>query len=231
MSSELEVKDTTVPAVEYLGDASDPRSLHSLLPKNVVNASMRITRESLEKSDRDLLQGFPNAARKDLSRLRESMWLQIHNASANGRKVNEHSCYYGVTCKAVFMKHLQHEDRVAFLLRPPNNYEIFMKEALTFSVEQIRDILEQDHIHPKTGMLDAKIADVKRRLFVDIADRVKGMPVQRTENLNVNKDIGPHAAFTDALPSDSSSLESIEKKIKALEKDMGSTRNVTPDEE
>ena len=226
--AEVQSTNSTLPAEEYLGSPSDPRSLRNLLPKSLVNAAMTLREEDLDRNDRDLLQKITPWARTEIRRLREGLWIACHQALSSGRKMSEQEIFYGVVSKGVFKKHLEHPERVAFMLRPPSNYQTFMQEALHFAVDQIRDILDQDHMDPKTGKLDPKIADVKRRIFVDVADRVKGMPVQRTENLNYNKEVGANQSFGEAaMPVDAADID---RKIKELEKDMGEIKDVTPDE-
>lgn len=224
-SDNLQVKEVAL--ASFLGDVGDPSSFHNLLPACIVSGAMIVEQKHLDMTDKDIKNMMPTTLALCLSRLRESLWFHIHGARGGNRKVNLNAMVFGIMTVAHFANQMKRPECVAFILRPPGNYEIFMKEALNFAVDQIRDILEQDHMNPKTGLLDAKIADVKRRIFVDIADRVKGMPVQRTENLNVNKELGPKQSFESSMPV---SAADIDKKIADLEKDMGVTRDVTGDE-
>ena len=65
----------------------------------------------------------------------------------------------------------------------------------------------------KTGRIDPKLADVKRRLIVDLAERVHGMPVQHIEqkSMNVNIDGGTRDV---SLPD---TVEEVDAKIRELE--------------
>lgn len=220
--SELEVKEEI--AVVLLGDPNDRGSLHNILPNIIVNAAFTVKEEHMSLEDKVILDKLSVETQIKLSRLRESLWLQIHAAHGQARKINNKMVYYGVTSARGLEYQLSYPERVSFLLRPPIDYEIALREALTCSVEQIREILHAPNLNA-AGEVDPKIADVKRRIFENLSDRVKGMPVQRTENLNLNKEVGANQDFNTALPT---STEDIDKKLKELERDVNGEKDVTP---
>lgn len=228
--SEIQVTDA---AQEYLGDANDPRSFRNLLPRHFVSAALRIPENILSLSDKQLKNKIPKEGRVNINRLRHALWFALYHAQRVGRKVTMREIYWEITSQARLVTHLDDPYKCALILRPPVSYELSLHEALHESVEQVRDILEADH-YDDDGKLDPKIADVKRRLFENLSDRVKGMPVQRTENLNVNKDVARGESVSEALPSNP---DDIDKRLAQLEKEMsgpGATpepdiKDVTPD--
>jgi len=210
---------------DYLGEVDDPRSFRNLLPEKIVSAALEVPGDVLELTDFRLKEEIGKDNAVTVGRLRESLWFALLSAQRRGQKVNQREIYWGITSASAFSWHLKYPYRVALMLRPPISYDVALKEALNESVEQIRDILVQPHIDPKTGGVDSKLADIKRRLFENLSDRVKGMPIQRTENLNVNKEIGIGESFQDAMPT---TAEDIDAKIRELEKDISDAKDVTP---
>ena len=223
-----------IPAVaEVLGDPNDMHSLFNILPASFIRGAQKLEEKHLAMDEYDLRELMSARHRKILGRLRQSLWLHIHTTTGHRKRVNMKVIIRGITTMYWLYSQLEKPHVVAYLLKPPGNYEVFLNEALHVAVDQIRDILEEPHVDPETGRVDARMADVKRRLFVDIADRVKGMPIQRTENLNVNKEIGVNQSFNEVLPNDVTDIKDIDNKIMELEKDMGDVKeekDVTPKE-
>lgn len=229
MSEEIAPPKESV-AVSILGDPKDPRSLHSMLPEQFVNKAFTITDEHQAMTDFQILKPLKKETQVLVSRLREALWLQIYAHSNHGGQITMRSVYHGVCTHRSIEHHLNDPTKIAYILRPPADYQLCLQEMLTFSTEQIRDIMSQSHIDPETGALDPKIADVKRRIFENIADRVKGMPIQRTENLNVNKEIGVNQSFGEVMDTVNATEADLDKKLRELEKDLGDVKDVTPNE-
>lgn len=194
-------------------DVNHPRAIINLVPEAVVNAIMRLPEELIDVGEAELRAHFedPNVKHKVSvldDRIRFMFWKEYDNAQTNMRQMIMTHVYYGLCSKESFYLLLQNKRRVAWMLCPPADYMLAAEEALTFGLEQLRDILAKPHVS-MMGNVDAKAAGVKLEIVKMLDARVKGAIIQTTRNLNVNMNANKPVAAP--------KIEDVDKRIKEVE--------------
>jgi len=95
---------------------------------------------------------------------------------------------------------------------PPAAYAVSLHEALAFALDELRDILDCDHICPQTGRPLSRIMEVKVKIYEKIEQRALGAIPQKILNL--------HGAAPDnaqGSETQGNRMESIQNRIEELE--------------
>ena len=210
-----------VPAVSW--DVGDQKSVINLVPpvlhSKIVEASQKYPDLFLtdEPTLFKRLRVDGMAPNTTDNRLRLRFWDEYDRSQADGRKMCLTWVFTGVcTAGYFYQRYIENYAKLAWMMCPPASYEAKMEEALAFGIEQLRDILQMDHVLPN-GRLDAKAAEIKAKIVTLLDIRVKGATVQRIEQKNLNL----HVSTTDRELKSKlqiNSMEEIEKRIKELEK-------------
>lgn len=110
--------------------------------------------------------------------------------------------------------------RVAFIFRPPTNYNIRLLESLDYGLSRIRkDVLEAP-IYDKKGNFDARAGSLLLKAVEFLNIQVMGTPVQRIQQQNVNVNLNSSKEI---------STEEIQKKIEEIKtQNMQAVKNVGP---
>jgi hypothetical protein len=193
-------------------DASHPRAVINLVPEAVARAILRLPDEYVDQGESELKLIFDERkwAPSTLDdRIRFSFWKEYDNAQTNIRQMIMTHVYYGLCSRESFYLLLQNKHRVAWMLCPPADYMLAAEEALTYGLEQLRDVLSRPHT-TLMGAVDARAAGVKLEIVRMLDARVKGAIIQTTRNLNVNMNANRPVV---AAPK----IEDIDQKIKELE--------------
>lgn len=196
-------------------DASHPRAVINLVPEAVANAIMRLPEEYVDAGEAELKHLFDSRrwAPSTLDdRIRFMFWREYDNAQTNMRQMIMTHVYYGICSRESFYLLLQNKQRVAWMMCPPPDYMLAAEEALTFGLEQLRDVLTKPHVS-MMGVVDAKAAGVKLEIVKMLDARVKGAIIQTTRNLNVNMNANKPV-------SQAPKIEDVDKKIKELEEQL-----------
>lgn len=200
-------------------DPNHPRSIINLVPVAVANAIQRLPTEWVECSEEELKALFQERKVKMTAledRIRFMFWKEYDNAQSNMRQMIMTHVYSGVCSRDYFYAMLQHKEKVAWLLCPPVDYMIGAEEALTFGLEQLRDILARPHVGIM-GVVDAKAAAIKLEIVKMLDLRVKGAIVQTTRNLNVNMNANkPVVAVAPKIEDVDNRIKELEKQLKEL---------------
>lgn len=208
-------------------DDSNPRAVVNLVPNSVKEA---IGDHSFEKPDlfgRDeselykLLRENNKSPTPTDNRLRIKFWDEYDRCQASGTaRMVMANVTAGVCSKEFFYKnYLMRAEKVAWLMCPPTGYMTKATEALEFGIEQLRDILEQPHVN--LGRVDTKLGELKTKIVMMLDTRVKGAPMQRSMNLNVNTSdkAVAHAATA-------SSEEELMRQLKELDRRNRQAQNI-----
>jgi hypothetical protein len=131
---------------------------------------------------------IPNATD---NRLRLQFWLEYDEACNEGRRMMMKKVYGSICQTIVFHRMLERPERVAWLLTKPAGYEHQLKEALSFGMKRIRDILQTNPTD-----VDKKdrhrLLELQTKIAFALDQRVNGAFVQKIEqknmNLNINTD-------------------------------------------
>lgn len=165
-----------------------------------------------------------------LSRLRMSFWTEYDNAASSGRKMKGSQVFGGIVTNANFRVMIKDNNKVAYLLCPPTNYVVQMKEALNAGAELIRQMFTAKIIDDD-GNLMPRAADVVLKAFALLDMRVKGAIVQkvdqRTLSYNVNRDVTPNQGL--AMPK---TLAELQAQLLLVQQQLesSSVKTITQDE-
>ncbi len=204
-----------------LFDESNPTSVINLVPRQCQEAMLTVPQELFMKDQEELKAFFKERQyhpTKTDNRIRIAFWNEYHLAHALRRKIVMKNVYGGVCTEAYFnQKFLLDKLRVSWMLCPPPRYMEAMEEALTYGIDQMREILgiEVDKDSKNAvGMAEAKIKIVQM-----LDARLRGAVVQRSQNMHVHASVpapgGQPGARTPAVPSENA-LAEIERKLVAL---------------
>lgn len=150
------------------------------------------------------------------NRLRIAFWNEYNRSQELGEKFNVSHVYAGV-CQGAFFygEYLSRPENVAWMVCPPADYTTVLEETLTFGLEQLRDILNTDHMAGDKP--NVKLMELKAKIVFSVQERLKGAVVQKVEqksmNLNVSTSDRQVAKAVTAL-----NMEEIEDRLKALQK-------------
>lgn len=198
-------------------DKNHPRSIVNLVPDAVASAIMRLPEDYVDQDEGALRIAFQ--AREWApsvldDRIRFSFWKEYDSAQSNIRQMIMTHVYYGLCSRESFYLLIQNKQRVAWMVCPPADYMLSAEEALTYGLEQLRDILSRPHVS-MVGTVDAKAAGVKLEIVKMLDARVKGAIIQTTRNLNVNMNANKPVV-------NAPKIEDIDQKIKELEDQLKS---------
>lgn len=152
-----------------------------------------------------------------LHRLRTSFWNEYENAIQHNRAMKQTHMYAGVCTERLFKKVVLEDNmKLAFVLSPPKDYMITVKEALDSGLDNLRAIATAP-VFLENGRLDTRAAEVVLKAIALLDMRVKGAVVQRIDqrslNVNLNKDVSP--ASPETLPQSISDLDDQIERMKA----------------
>jgi hypothetical protein len=150
-----------------------------------------------------------------LNRIRMSFWTEYENAVQLKRRMKLSQIIGGICTEYFYQqKILTSNDKMAYILCPPTNYTVQVKEALQAGMETIREIVSAK-VLDDDGFLIPRAADVVLKAVALLDMRVKGAIVQRVDqrnlNVNLNKDVSPK----DALPQSVDELDQMIEQTKA----------------
>lgn len=203
-------------------------SLINLVPPNVGEAFVRASerRPDLFGLDEHSLFKILKTEKKQPTptdnRLRIAFWSEYNRSKENLEKFNASHVYAGVCHKSFFYgEYLSRPENVAWMVCPPADYTTVLEEALTFGLEQLRDILSMPHASylddGSVHSLNIKLMDLKAKIVSMIHERVKGSVTQRIEQKSMNLNL----STTDRRVGEAVStltMEDIEKRLKDLQK-------------
>lgn len=214
------------PTAVTLWDASDPRSVVNLVPERVRERLQEALFEEealFGMSEHELFKELKNRSTVGVSyapnptdnRLRLKFWMEYDYAQAYQlSRIDINRVVAGICTQEYFYKkYLQSPTKLAWFLCPPVSYEVKAKEALEYSLEQMRDILSIPHV--VGDKVDTKLGELKAKIHAMLDIRVKGAPIQKTITANLT---GKAAAQAVAAAGVGQTMEDISKKLEAARK-------------
>lgn len=192
-------------------DPDHPRAIINLVPSAVAGAILRLPEDLVDIGEAELKELFDKEKHKVSvldDRIRFMFWKEYDNAQTNIRQMLMTHVYYGICSRESFYLLLQNKRRLAWMMCPPADYMLAAEEALTYGLEQLRDVLARPHVS-MMGAVDAKAASVKLEIVRMLDARVKGAIIQTTRNLNVNVNANKPVA--------SPRIEDVDKRMKEVE--------------
>jgi hypothetical protein len=172
-------------------DETEPRSMINIVP-DLVSAAMK----RLNATKRHLFIIDERALKKRLkpdaitSRLRLSFWDEYTRAQDMQKTMLVSNIVKGACSLDYFYKRILTDDRrLAWIVSPPKDYALAMRELLDLGIDEWRDILAMPN-QDRKGRVDHRLIAQKIKIVQMLDLRVKGAIVQKLQvqnkNLNMN---------------------------------------------
>lgn len=205
--------------VEYVvTDTDNPRSVLNLI-KNCPRIHEAILRLMIEEPE--LLSLDEGSLHKlvhptvGMQRIRFSFWAEYENCASRGRPMKQAQIIGGILTEQNFKESfLANNKKVAYMLCPPTNYVVQVKEALQAGFETVRQIVSAKVID-EDGFLIPRAADVVLKAVALLDIRVKGSIVQRIDQrtLNMNMEAPPQIQIPESLDDLERQIAEVRKKL------------------
>lgn len=201
-------------------DVSDARSLINLLPQEIQDRALKLPIEFFELDPKELESVAFKAVSKTLYRkLRIAFWEEYETTQRTKADKIDMDAAFRKSCSPGFFKSkvLANDARLAWLLTPPSEYEISLKEISSLGLERMKEALEIpiDQDNPNTKLIEAQL-----KIFQHADMRIKGAIIQRVEqrslNMNLNANASPEIVNR-AEKVSKMSMEEIEAEISRFE--------------
>lgn len=186
--------------------------------------SLRSIPEELFELKEDDLKKKVNPTLK-LYEIKQRFWEELSESDQMGRKMRMYKLYEGICTSQYFYKTvMQNPNKMAWIAHPLATYENKAKAALQRAQERYEEIFNMDITTTKYRKVDGeeishtevdprKVA-VLLSAIKQVEDRVRGGIVQKQITQNVGSD-------KPELVEPNQSVEDLDKKIRELEKQMG----------
>lgn len=194
-----------------------------------VEAVLRLQKEAPEYLDLDeqtAKKQFKKSLSLNVLRLRMSLWQEYELARQRNRKMRATQIYAGVCSQLTWSKTLADNEKLAFIVTPPSDYLVVLKEAHSAGLDSLREIVSAKVVD-EDGYLLPKAADAVIKAFALLDMRLKGAIIQRVDtrvlsksmNMNVNLPSGGDT-MKNQLPHDMDEVDrqlaEVREKIKGL---------------
>lgn len=202
-------------------DETNPRSLISIVPECLVPVikacrkqypklflhNEKLLRQKIKVDDRD-------------EKIRLNFWEEYNQAQASMRPMKVNGIISGVCFSETWSTYyLRRLDKIAFMLCPPKNYSLAMRNVLNKGVDRLLEIMELP-ITDAAGKPNIPAITQILKVFQLVDMRVKGAIVQRLQiqqhSLNFNTDVSADYAKAQADRLNSMSLDQLEELDKRL---------------
>jgi ribosomal protein L28 len=208
-------------------NSSDPRSLINLVPNKFAEAFVLAYQKSPDlfgldqKTLQKRLKEGGKAPTPTDNRIRLAFWQEYDRAQSTGRRMELTAVISGV-CQPAYLYHeyFKRPEKIAWLTTPPASYEVIIKEALEYGLDQLRDILETPHeiVDEDTGKqigINLKLAELKTKIIFNLDMRQNGAFTQKIENKNFN--LSASAKELKEIHQ-SASMEDLQRQLEQLKK-------------
>jgi hypothetical protein len=169
----------------------------------------------LEMDEHELKMSIQKKCTLTLLRLRMSLWQEYESARQSKRKMYFTKIYAGICSEHVASKIIKDQEKLAFIICPPSDYLVQLKEAHSAGLNTLREILAAKVVD-EDGYLLPRAADVVIKAFALLDMRLKGAIVQRidsrvisqNQNVSVTADISQTPA-----PQIGSTMSEIDRQL------------------
>lgn len=198
-------------------DKSDPRSLINMATKKLKKKLDALPKKYFECTDDELIRwAKPNTV---VERLRVAFWNEYGRVQDHGnlQKMDDRRIY-GQCCTKHYWYTIVLESKafLAFIIRPPANYEIRVEEMLNLGLDKLRQVLKLP-IKDIKQQPNTKLISEMVKIVVLLDNRHKGGVTQRIEQKNLNLNVTGQAPITRVADIDKE-INALEIEIKQLEK-------------
>lgn len=201
----------------------DERSVINLVPGAVSEALLGTSKarpELFQMDERTLLKQLREEEMLPTptdNRLRLAFWNEYDRSQERRGMMDMVAVYAGVCNKSYFYgRYLTRPEKMAWLVCPPASYEVVATEALSFGLEQLREILSLP-VKDTQGRVNVKLGELQAKIVVMLDQRLKGGFTQRLEQKSMHLNISTTDAQVSKIAMQGS-MSDIEKRIKELER-------------
>lgn len=166
-------------------DTGNPRSLCNLVPKKVREAILNpeLPRKYLEMPEATMMLHLEKHLEARDYRLRLAFWDEYNAAVQEDRLMRVDQFVVRITNIAYFYRvFVPNKYKIIFLLNPPANYKITMRELLNFSLNKMREIVSLSLLDKK-GQPNVHLIREMIKIFALADARVQGA-VKQTIDIN-----------------------------------------------
>lgn len=177
------------PETIIIWNKSEPRAVINMVPPHMAErmAALYMQDETIFTLTEAAL--FQKLSQKRMrptasdNRLRLNFWLAYDECIMTNRDHITLDMICGNMCSTEFFarNYLLTPEKLAWLLVPPVNYGMKLVEAVDSGLDQMRGILDLEHIDYETGKIDHKLLAIKVTIFKLLDDRTHGAAVQKIE--------------------------------------------------
>jgi hypothetical protein len=161
-------------------------------------------------------------------RVRMAFWNEYERAQGTREGFQLYNVIGALCSQGRFRKIMQSQPTLtAWLLTPPNSYNVRLLELSMLGEERMKEILTAEAVKPD-GKVDSRLAMVQVKLWEVLQDRIYGAVMQKTEtkNLNLNAEITPGQQSSQEIAG--MSLEEINARLNALQAKMKALTSPAP---
>jgi|ETNmetMinimDraft_9_1059917.scaffolds.fasta_scaffold11168_2 hypothetical protein len=180
------------------------KSVYNMMPEKWRTLlERRGIQEELEKEEWEVKKGLNITP--TLNRLRYSFWNEYYRAvDSNRGKMVQKNIFRGVCSMEVYQKMLMNNAYVAWILCPPSDTVVALRETLNYGLDRVREIMDlplykiesvkvgKDEFEDRE-VVDEKVANLMLKAVAMVDLRLHGSYVQvakiEQKTLNVNKNV------------------------------------------
>jgi hypothetical protein len=155
--------------------------------------------------------------------LRQAFWSEYWFACDEGRPMRLTAVYGQIISKQTFFEnYVSNPFRMAWILRPPENYTYRMQSLLEMGLQRLYDVLNFD-----LDKKDTKLISEVVKIVALLDNRVKGAVTQRVQIQTENKHLHAHMTAGEQPKSYmdiNKELKQIDEELKQLAASSGSAR-------
>jgi hypothetical protein len=153
-------------------------------------------------------------------RIRVSLWQEYESAIQNNRVMKVQQIFAGTCSESAFYSLIDNPVRLGYILCPPADYIVMLKEAHQAGLEKLRELFSA-RVVDEEGYMNPKAADMVLKAFALLDARLKGAVVQRVDQRVLTANVPTQGAggVQAGVPADMQTLElELQKTRQQLEK-------------
>lgn len=197
-------------------DLSDPHSIINMVSDRVREAMLKVDGDLVELDEGELRRSC-DPTHTDYA-LRVSFWREFDRAVSAQSKIKTRNIFSGICSEQYFyVKVLRNKTKVAWLVRPVQEYKKEMEALLARGTARLWELVDIP-LKDANGKVDIKAGELLLRVVAELANRTKGMAVQRIKEERRSMNMHLHGKATQsAIPAASDDVESLKRKVAELE--------------
>lgn len=185
----------------------------------------------LEMDETTLKEMFKKKINLTVLRMRMSLWQEYESSRYNSRKMYFTKVYAGICSEQAARKMIRDPEKLAFIICPPPDYLVVLKEAHTAGLNALRDILAA-RVVDEDGYLIPRAADVVIKAFALLDLRLKGAVVQKMDTRILSKSESVNYTVKSEIPSGHlggpMDMEEIDKELEKARKTLSQISSPRP---